>query len=1307
MAEEADPLKRTPKFSDYLRVFTYATRRDFCVYIVASIASIGAGVTLPLMNVIFGQLVGQFTTYFSTSPTSPTLSRSAFDRILTRQALYILALFLGRWALNAVNKFCFRTIGIRLSSAVRHAYLRALLAQPIHSTDALPPAAAPATAITTTANTLQLGVSERLGTFLQFAATVCAGLAVAFAWDWALTLVTSSLILYILVVLAFVLPALLKSHTAAAAADARATAVAGEALGAIRLVVACGAQGRVAGAYRGWVREGAARALGGAPVAGVQLGLVRHQFFGVFAAFGLAFWYGTQRYMAGAFDNAGVVVVVLMSVMMILTSLERVTTPLMAVSKATVAACELFAVIDAPAPARGELRPPDVDAHDLVFDDVTFEYPSRPGVRALDGLSLRVRPGRNTALVGPSGSGKSTVVGLLERWYGLRDPVALPRVVEASGPKEKKPDGEKDSEVGEQPKVPIKPKLAGSITVGGVNLEDVDLKWWRAQIGLVQQEPFLFNDTIFGNVANGLIGTEWEGEPEVRKRELVQDACQEAFAHEFINRLPDGYDTRVGDGGIKLSGGQKQRLAIARSIIKKPRIMILDEATSAIDAKSEKIVQAALDRVTRNRTTITIAHRLSTIKKADRIIVLQKGRAVEQGTHHSLTSDPSGVYSTLVRAQALHFPSTDDRANKAETPAPADIIEEEADSDKVAGNNLTRTATPDDSISNDPQTAGPSRRPARTLISNLAELLRDRHAPWPYYAGIILSATAVAAGTPIQAYLFAKVISIFLLTGPALETAGDFWGLMWLALAAGVGVAYFFLGWLSLRAQHLVGAGLKQRYLGDLLRQPLRFFDDDAHSHGALTARVAGDARLLEECLGLNAAMALSGVFTAVGCVAAALAVGWKLGLVALCVTMPVMLASGFWKYRHEVRFDQMNAAVFAESSQFATEAIEAMRTVSALAMEDAIADRYRALLDGHVRAAARRARWTAALFGFADSAGLGCQALVFWYGGGLLARGEYSMEAFFVCFMAIIQGAEAASQVISIAPSAAQAAAAAERMLDVRKSVETGRGAGTKDGCCSRTLPASNGGVRIELRDVRFKYPTRDVLVFDGLSITVESGQYAAFVGASGCGKTTIISLLERFYDVEPGHGAVLCNGVNVNDLDLYEYRRNLSLVAQETTLFRGTVRDNVLFGVADPSAISDERIHEVCRDAFIHDFIVSLPEGYDTDVGQKGVAMSGGQKQRIAIARALLRDPRILLLDEATSALDSESEAIVQAAFERARRGRTMIAVAHRLATIQTADVIFVFDDGRVVEKGTHDELARKQGTYWELCQAQALDR
>ncbi|KAK1990967.1 ABC transporter [Colletotrichum falcatum] len=1278
-------LVRKPKFADYLRVFTYATKWDFCVYVVASVASVAAGVTLPLMNIIFGQLVGQFTSYFSDNA---TVSRDQFDRILNRQALYIMALFVGRWALNAVNKFCFRMIGIRLSSAIRLHYLQSLFAQPIHVIDSMPPGAA-ATAITGTSAVLQIGVSDRLGTFLQFNGTIWAALVIAFIWSWDLTLVTSSLILYILIVLSVVMPIIVKGETATSDADAQGTAIASEALGGIRLVMACGAQTHIISRYESWVHEAMKRAQRTAPVVAIQFGLI---FFGVFGAFGLAFWYGTQRYIDGALKDAGVVVVVLMSVMMILTSLERISTPLIAVSKAMVAACELFTVIDAPVLPTGTFKP-DIDSEDIVFEDVTFEYPSRAGVKVLNSLNFRIQPGQNIALVGPSGSGKSTIVGLLERWYSLREQHALPRVVEDQA--SDKPHNETVECVNEELKSLIMPNLSGAISVGGVNLEDLDLKWWRAQVGLVQQEPFLFNNTIFNNVANGLIGTQWENESETVKRELVRDACQESYAHEFICRLPDGYDTQVGDGGAKLSGGQKQRLAIARSIIKKPRIIILDEATSAIDAKSEKIVQAALDRVTQGRTTITIAHRLSTIKKADNIVVLQRGQAVEQGTHQSLLSDPSSVYSSLVRAQELHL-STPGKSS-SDASASASGLDSEME-EKVYADHEHRPSTAFTDASEDDVS-----HKSRGLVRSFGKLLYERKANWTSYVAVILSCMATAAGTPIQAWLFSKVLSVFLLTGDELKREADFWGLMWFALAGGAGLAYVAQCWIGLRLQYFVSAEYKKQYLTDMLHQHLSFFDDDTNSHGALSARISGDAKLLEELLGLNLAMLLSGVFTVIGCVTIALIFGWKLGLVAMFITMPIMLGAGLWKYRHEVQFDQMNMAVFGESSQFATEAIGAIRTVSSLGMESIINARYEKLLRGHILAARRKAQWTAVLYGFADSVSLGCQALVFWYGGRLLASGEYSMEAFFVCFMAIIQGAEASSQILAVAPSAAQAAAAADRILDVRESADVGQAAirGTEE------IAGAEGGVRVELRDVHFKYPTRDVVVFEGLNLTIEQGQYAAFVGPSGCGKTTIISLLERFYDLGKGHGSILCNGVNIHDLDVYDYRQNISLVAQEPIMFRGTVRDNILFGIEDPSSISDERIHEVCIDAFIHDFIVSLPEGYDTDVGAKGVSISGGQKQRIAIARALIREPKLLLLDEATSALDSESEKIVQAAFERARDGRTVVAVAHRLSTIQNADVIFVFSEGRVVEKGSHHELIRKQGVYWEMCQSQALDQ
>ena len=370
-----------------------------------------------------------------------------------------------------------------------------------------------------------------------------------------------------------------------------------------------------------------------------------------------------------------------MSVMMIAFSVAQTAAPIIAVSKAAGAATDFFAIIDAPKPKTTGISEPEASAQeDIVLDSVTFAYPSRPHVKVLDDLSVRFESGTITAIVGASGSGKSTIVGLLQRWYELDDQNQIKIPKSAIKPKKsdedekenEHSDSAEDSKDAKDPAV----SLSGTISIGGQNLDTLELKWWRSQIGLVQQEPFIFNDTIFKNVEYGLIGSQWENEDAQTKRQLVEQACQEAFADEFITRLPlvsgfkfcfkipstfqkmliigiQGYETQVGDAGIKLSGGQRQRLAIARSIIKRPKILILDEATSSIDVRGERLVQAALDKVSEGRTTITIAHRLSTIKKADKIIVLRNGRMIEQGTHESLLSNENGAYWALVNAQQL------------------------------------------------------------------------------------------------------------------------------------------------------------------------------------------------------------------------------------------------------------------------------------------------------------------------------------------------------------------------------------------------------------------------------------------------------------------------------------------------------------------------------------------------------------------------------------------------------------------------------------------------------------------------------
>lgn len=439
-------------------------------------------------------------------------------------------------------------------------------------------------------------------------------------------------------------------------------------------------------------------------------------------------------------------------------------------------------------------------------------------------------------------------------------------------------------------------------------------------------------------------------------------------------------------------------------------------------------------------------------------------------------------------------------------------------------------------------------------------------------------------------------------------------------------------------------------------------------------------------------------IFTLIGVFAIAFAFGWKLTLVAICVTGPLSLVSGFYRLKYEREFETMNSAVFAESSKFAAESIGAFRTVTSLTLENAIITRYKKLLNGHALEAYQRSRLNTLIFAFSDSVGLGCQALIFWYGGRLLATHEYGLLNFFVCYMAVTMGAQTAGEGFSFSPNAVQASAAANRILMLRDS----RNIDLKPN--SARIPDNNGGVKIEFKDVRFRYPTRDVSIFNELNLTIEKGQFAALVGASGCGKTSIISLLERFYDVHGGQ--ILVNGVDIMDINVYEYRKHLSLVAQEPNILQGTVRENILLGV-DSGTVTDQDLVDVCHDALIHDFIISLPEGFNTDVGSKGVSLSGGQKQRISIARALIRRPDVLLLDEATSSLDSESERLVQKAFERAASGRTMVVVAHRLATVQNADVIFVLGEGKVLEKGSHTELLKKGGVYWNMVSCHCRQR
>jgi ATP-binding cassette subfamily B (MDR/TAP) protein 1 len=649
-------------------------------------------------------------------------------------------------------------------------------------------------------------------------------------------------------------------------------------------------------------------------------------------------------------------------------TLYRLSSPITQIVRASAASAEIFAVLDAKVPDITGFKDSDVSiAEDIVFKNVSFSYPSRPDTTILDGLSVRFQAGKTTAIVGPSGSGKSTVVGLLERWY---EPAATSLRSDSSSYSWVNLEAD-EAEISDKIEKVVSraaPSFSppSGIFIGDTNLSDIDVKWWRSNVGLVQQEPFLFNDTIFNNVANGLAGTKWQHSPDEMKLLMVQWACQEAFADEFIQKLPLGYDTMVGKSGMKMSGGQRQRIAIARAIVKEPQILILDEATSAIDVRTEKIVQKALDRVSRSRTTITIAHRLSTIRKADKIVVLRAGRLVEQGTHEQLLMDEEGTYSGFVRAQAVEM------GNEQDIDEDEITIDEQQQVPK--GNpGLLQS----DSAEFLQKTEKESK--ARGFLRSLGVLLYEQKSNWLLYALTLIGVMGGGATYPVQAYFFAKVVDVFTMARAQLISRGNFWALMFGVQALVVGAAFLCLGWASSLVSTVVSSFYRQECFENMVRKRIPYFDREENSPGALAARLSTDSSHLQQLLGTEMGMSLVGVLSIVGSIIISFVFGWKLSLVGIGIVMPIILAAGYFRVSLESSNEKLNAVVFAETSQFGSEAIAGFRTVTALTMEGSIEQRFKDLLQMHSQRALQKAKYSTIVFAFSDSADLLCQALVFW----------------------------------------------------------------------------------------------------------------------------------------------------------------------------------------------------------------------------------------------------------------------------------------------------------------------------------------
>ncbi|KAF2010914.1 multidrug resistance protein [Aaosphaeria arxii CBS 175.79] len=1253
---DVDSPQEQSGFAAYTRIFKYGSSIDYMLQGIAIAAAVVSGAGIALQNLIFGEFI-TILTQFTSGESAP----GQFREDAAELALYFVYLGIGRFILSYIYNTLLTYTSYRITRNIRHHYLKAALSQEIAFFD-IGSGGSIATQATSNGRLIQGGISEKFGLTFQGLSSFITAFIIAFVAQWKLTLICLCIAPATLIVNGAAAGMMAGYETRMLEIFAQSNSFAEGILSSARTISAFGMHQNLVGNFDSYLIDAHNVGKKISPLFGI---LFSSEYCIIYLGYGLAFWQGIRMLARGEIHNAGTIFTVLLSVIIAATSLTTLAPYSIDFTRATAAAAKLFDLIDRKSqidPFNTNGKQPVETIGNIELQDITFAYPTRPGVTILNKFSLKIPAGKVTALVGQSGSGKSTIIGLIERWYNVQ---------------------------------------SGSITLDGCPIQELNLSWLRRNVRLVQQEPVLFQGSVFDNIKHGLVGTQWANVTRQEQMERIQEACKIAFAHDFISGLPNGYDTEIGQRGGLLSGGQKQRIAIARSIVSQPKILLLDEATSALDPNAEGIVQQALDKASEGRTTVVIAHKLVTIRKADNIVVMAKGKIIEAGSHEVLMAKGE-AYARLVQIQNLNVP---------EAVSPDDIVVEETPNSKLESLDLTRTATQyavsvDQRMETQKERDNYDHHGQQGILNVITRLIRlTPELAWTYF--IVFAGCVLAGATfPGQAILLAHIMEIFPLQGREMEDKGSFYATMYIVLAVGCFIAYFALGYATNVVAQQLSHKLRKLGLHHMLRQDLQFFDRTENNAGALTSRVDSNPQSVLELMGYNIGLILVAVFNISACSILAIVYSWKFGLVVVCAGLPPLVTAGYLKIRFDAKLDRDVSKRYSASASIASEAITAIRTVSSLTIEESVLEKYTEELDQAV-AHSKKPLFTLMLcFAFTQAIEYWFMALGFWYGCRLLSFGEISPYAFFVAFMGVFYSGQSAAQLFQFSTSITKGINAANYIFWLEELQPT-----IQETPENRDNTPSSGDA-IDMNNLRFSYPLRpETTVLKGVDLEIRRGQFVAFVGASGCGKSTMIALLERFYD--PSSGAINIDSVSLTTLNPHAFRRLVTLVQQEPTLFQGTIRENVALGVSDSdidTAASDfnGRIEEALRAANAWDFVSSLPEGLATDVGSSGAQLSGRQKQRIAIARALIRKPKILLLDEATSALDTESEKIVQGALARAamESDRITIAVAHRLSTVKDADLICVFYRGKIAEMGMHKDLLAQGGMYSKMCEAQSLE-
>jgi ATP-binding cassette subfamily B protein len=919
---------------------------------------------------------------------------------------------------------------------------------------------------------------------------------------------------------------------------------------------------------------------------------------------------------------------------------------------------------------------------EITFDDVSFGYLRADPV--LHDFTLTVAPGETVALVGTSGSGKSTVGLLLPRFYDVQE---------------------------------------GAVRIDGVDVRDVTLTSLRTQIGVVFEDSFLFSDSIRNNIAFA--------RPDATDAD-VEAAARAVEAHDFVTGLPDGYDTVVGEQGLTLSGGQRQRIALARALLSDPRILLLDDATSAVDAAVEAEIHNTLRRVLVGRTTILIAHRRSTLELADRIVVVDHGQVADMGSHEELL-ERCRVYRDLLAGPGDDVEGIEAPAIDLEPVAANGATNGEANGQAAAAG-VTPSAWIDRS---DPEPVspvvtaaarpgppgggmgrmgggggfagmGPALAPTPELMAKVAALPPAVDQPEVDEAEQTRPGEQFRFRDFLRGFRAPLIVGLILVTldglatiaGPALIRYGIDEGVakdasraLWIASAAFllVSLGDWWVMWAQTRvlgrASERMLYALRIKVFAHLQRLGIDYFEREMA--GRVMTRMTTDIDGLSQFLQTGVVTALVNGVTLVGVAVALVIMDWQLALAA-AVVLPPLIAATVWFQRNSSKAYDSARQHIATVNANLQEGLSGVRVSQAYVREGTNQAEFESVARGYLGARLGAQKLVALYFPFVEMLSELAAAMVLGVGSVLLTDGAIqigTLIAFLLYLDLFFSPIQQLSQTFDSYQQARVSLERIEELLTIESSVPPP---------AEPVVPTTVRG-DVDFDDVTFRYPQTLDDALRGVSFHLPAGSSVALVGETGAGKSTVLKLLARFYD--PSAGKVRIDGTPVDELDPAAFHHHLGIVPQEAFLFSGTIRDNIAFGRPDAT---DAEVEAAARAVSAHDFIATLPSGYLTRVSERGRSLSSGQRQLIALARAHLVDPAILLLDEATSNLDLATEARVSAAMRVAATGRTTILIAHRLQTARLADRILVVDDGTIVEDGSHASLLARGGRYARLWDA-----